>query len=187
MNGWLDGSSYLVTGATGIAAASARRLAAGGAGVFVVSIEASDCESLSVEIEGEGGICRWVAADLRDEEATSAAFDEAVAAFGRLDGVLGVVGGSGRRHGDGATHEIPLDGWEATRRIRANDCLRRIPIIALTAHAMKGDEEKARGCGCDDYLTKPLDEEVLLEMVRNHLGSGAYEASSGPSASACEE
>ena len=111
MNGWLDGSSYLVTGATGIAAASARHLAAGGAGVFVVSIEASDCESLSVEIEGEGGICRWVAADLRDEEATSAAFDEAVAAFGRLDGVLGVVGGSGAR--EGCSHSPPWVSWSS--------------------------------------------------------------------------
>jgi CheY-like chemotaxis protein len=73
---------------------------------------------------------------------------------------------------------LPLvDGWEATRRIKANDRLRRIPIIALTAHAMKGDEAEARACGCDGYLAKPLDDEVLLEMVRKHLGGGAREAS----------
>ena len=80
-----------------------------------------------------------------------------------------------------------VDGWEATLRIRANDSLRRTPIIALTAHAMKGDEEKARGCGCDDYLAKPLDEEVLLEMVRDHLGSGVHATSSAPRASGGEE
>ncbi len=63
-----------------------------------------------------------------------------------------------------------IDGWEATRRIKAQETLRAIPIIALTAHAMKGDEEKARECGCDDYLSKPLDEDVLFEKLARFLG-----------------
>jgi two-component system cell cycle response regulator DivK len=62
-----------------------------------------------------------------------------------------------------------IDGWEATRRIKANEALRRIPIIALTAHAMKGDEEKARACGCDDYLTKPIDEDLLFKKLEQFL------------------
>jgi CheY-like chemotaxis protein len=62
-----------------------------------------------------------------------------------------------------------MDGWEATRRIRASEHPRRTPIIALTAHAMKGDEERARECGCDGYLTKPIDEDTLLDTVRKHL------------------
>lgn len=62
-----------------------------------------------------------------------------------------------------------IDGWEATRRIKANETLRRIPIIALTAHAMKGDEEKARASGCDDYLTKPIDEDLLFKKLEQFL------------------
>ena len=62
-----------------------------------------------------------------------------------------------------------IDGWEATRRIKANGTLRNIPVIALTAHAMQGDAEKARECGCDDYLSKPLDEDLLFEKLAHFL------------------
>jgi two-component system, cell cycle response regulator DivK len=65
-----------------------------------------------------------------------------------------------------------LDGWEATRRLKADETLRTIPIIALTSRAMQGDEVKARACGCDDYLTKPLDEVLLFKMLHRFLGSG---------------
>ena len=63
-----------------------------------------------------------------------------------------------------------VDGWEATRRIKANAALRGIPIIALSAHAMRGDEEKARQSGCDDYLSKPLDEDLLFAKLTKFLG-----------------
>ncbi len=62
-----------------------------------------------------------------------------------------------------------VDGWEATRRIKAKEALRHIPIIALTAHAMRGDAEKARACGCNDYLSKPIDEDLLFEKLRQFL------------------
>ena len=65
-----------------------------------------------------------------------------------------------------------VDGWEATRRIRANAALKHIPIIALSAHAMTGDEEKARQSGCDDYLSKPLDEDLLFAKIDKLLGKG---------------
>jgi two-component system cell cycle response regulator DivK len=65
-----------------------------------------------------------------------------------------------------------LDGWEATRRIKAEPATARIPIIALTAHAMSGDEENARAAGCDDFLAKPIDEDLLFAKLRRWLGDG---------------
>jgi len=63
-----------------------------------------------------------------------------------------------------------LDGWEATRRIKADTATAAIPVIAITAHAMSGDEEKARAAGCDDFMTKPIDEDVLFAKLRRWLG-----------------
>jgi len=65
-----------------------------------------------------------------------------------------------------------LDGWEATRRIRAQPETRHIPIIVLTAHAMSGDREKALAAGCDDFDTKPVELSRLLEKVRALLPKG---------------
>jgi two-component system cell cycle response regulator DivK len=62
-----------------------------------------------------------------------------------------------------------IDGWEATRRIKANAALQDIPIIALSAHAMMGDQEKALQCGGDDYLSKPLDEDLLFATLARFL------------------
>jgi two-component system cell cycle response regulator DivK len=58
-----------------------------------------------------------------------------------------------------------IDGWEATRRVKAAEASSRIPIIALTAHAMSGDRERALGAGCDDYDTKPIEMPRLLEKI----------------------
>ena len=66
-----------------------------------------------------------------------------------------------------------LDGWEATRRIKAAPETREIPVIALTAHAMSGDREKALESGCDDYDTKPIDLPRLLEKMTAALGRGS--------------
>lgn len=58
-----------------------------------------------------------------------------------------------------------IDGWEAARRIRASSLARRVPLIALTAHAMPGDREKALAAGCDDYDTKPVELNRLLGKI----------------------
>jgi two-component system, cell cycle response regulator DivK len=65
-----------------------------------------------------------------------------------------------------------IDGWEATRQVKAAPATRAIPVIALTAHAMAGDREKAIQAGCDDYDTKPIDLPRLLEKITRLLEPG---------------
>jgi two-component system cell cycle response regulator DivK len=63
-----------------------------------------------------------------------------------------------------------MDGWEATRQIKADPQLRHIPVIALTAFAMRGDEDQARAAGCDDYVSKPARPMVIRAIVKKYLG-----------------
>ena len=66
-----------------------------------------------------------------------------------------------------------IDGWEATRQIKADPATRAIPVIALTAHAMAGDREKALAVGCDDFDIKPIDLDRLLGKIEALLGGKA--------------
>ncbi len=66
-----------------------------------------------------------------------------------------------------------LDGWEATRKIKATPESQAVPVIALTAHAMAGDQERCVAAGCDDYDTKPVDFQRLVEKIRRLLDDGA--------------
>jgi CheY-like chemotaxis protein/signal transduction histidine kinase len=79
-----------------------------------------------------------------------------------------------------ALHELPdlilmdlslprLDGWEATRRLKAHGAVKHIPVIALTAHAAREDQIRASEAGCVDYITKPIEREILLSSVKRHL------------------
>ena len=91
-----------------------------------------------------------------------------------------VVGDDGEKGVEMASSESPdiilmdmslpvIDGWEATRRLKASPATRDIPVIALTAHAMAGDAEKAFAAGCDDYDTKPVQLKRLLSKIESAL------------------
>jgi CheY-like chemotaxis protein len=93
-----------------------------------------------------------------------------------------VMAVDGKQGLDMATSETPelilldmslpvMDGWEVAGHLKADDNLKNIPVIALTAHAMSGDREKALEAGCDEYDTKPIDFKRLLEKINIMLGA----------------
>ena len=99
-------------------------------------------------------------------------------------GHLVVMAGDGRQGITSAQTENPdlilmdmslpeIDGWEATRRLKSDKTTRRIPVIALTAHAMSSDRQKCMEAGCDDYDTKPVDYQRLTAKIQAVLQSGA--------------
>lgn len=86
------------------------------------------------------------------------------------DGVQGVQAAE-ENHPDLILMDISLpvmDGYEATRQIRTSG--KTLPIIGLSAHAMQGDEARAKEAGCTDYLTKPVDEDQLMSKLKQYLG-----------------
>lgn len=91
-----------------------------------------------------------------------------------VDGQQGVeLAGSAQPHVILMDMSLPvIDGWEATRRIKADPATKAIPVIALTAHAMAGDREQALAAGCDDYDTKPIDLTRLLPKIEKYAGPG---------------
>ena len=91
--------------------------------------------------------------------------------IGAVNGVEGVAKAEAERP-DLVLMDIQmplLDGYEATRRIKALSGMQRTPVVAVSSFAMKGDEEKARAAGCDAYVTKPYSPKQLLALVRQFL------------------
>jgi len=109
----LSGKVCAVTGATGIAEATAVRFAEEGASIFVAALRADDCEALATRLGSDVELA-WVAADLTDESEAERAFAMCRQRFGRLDAILGAAGGSGRPLGDGPLHDTSLAAWDAT-------------------------------------------------------------------------
>lgn len=116
----LADKSIVVTGATGIAAAAAHKVAREGGEIFVVAIDEEDCRNLVSELEAEGAIAGFRQADLTVEAEADEAFEAAFSFLGGIDGLFAVAGGSGRRFGDGPSHELTLEAWEKTVQANAS-------------------------------------------------------------------
>lgn len=113
----LAGKVVAVTGASGIAASAALRFATEGARVLVLSIDEAECVALGSKMSAKNAENHWVAVDLRDGDATEAAFAAGHDRFGRLDGLFAVAGGSGRRFGDGPLHQVATEAWTSTMEL----------------------------------------------------------------------
>lgn len=141
----LAGRACLVTGASGIAAAAARRFAAEGAAVHVASLDADQCAGLALEIAAEGGTCTWSAGDLREEPVAAEAVARCADTTGRIDGLFAVAGGSGRRFGDGPLHEITAAGWEATLGMNLTPTFLAMRDVVRAMREQPRDDDGIRG------------------------------------------
>jgi NAD(P)-dependent dehydrogenase (short-subunit alcohol dehydrogenase family) len=138
----LSGRSIVITGATGIAAASAHRFAAEGARLFLVSRTESHLRTLVDELTPTGAVAGWATADLSDDDGAETAVGEAVAALGRIDGLFAVAGGSGRRFGDALVHELTGEGWDRTMALNGRS---QVLTFGAVLRRMLAQEPDARG------------------------------------------
>jgi NAD(P)-dependent dehydrogenase (short-subunit alcohol dehydrogenase family) len=106
--------TYVITGSTGIAAATIRLAAREGCTVFIISRDEESCRSLAAELNADVLPCGFYVADLTSPEAVAEAVQACVAQFGRIDTLFNVAGISGRRFGDGPIHECSVEGWDTT-------------------------------------------------------------------------
>ena len=169
----LSGRGIIVTGANGIAAASARRFAAEGATVAIISRTASSCEALAAEITASGPRAHAFSADLIDVPNATRAVEAAIAALGRVDGLFNVAGGSGRRMGDGPLHELTTEAYEATMRLNATT---HVTVSAPVLRAMLAQDPDADGSrGAIVNMGSVLATQPVPELFGTH----AYATSKG--------
>lgn len=169
----LENRVILVTGASGIAAAGARLFAGEGASVFIASRTGSKCESLASEIEEAGGTAAWIEADLTSEDEADAAVRACVDHYGRVDGLFAVAGGSGRRFGDGPTHEVSLEGWEETFRLNGHTAFLAARNAVRVMREQDPNESGSRGAIV-------IVSSVLADHpVPSHFATHAYAAVKG--------
>ena len=135
----------LVTGSTGIAAATAYRFASEGARVFIATRTEAHGVELVEGIRATGADAESITVDLTEVDAAQAAVDACLAAYGRIDAVFNVAGGSGRRFGDGPVHEASAAGWDATLDLNARSLFL---VCGAAVRAMLGqprDPDGVRG------------------------------------------
>jgi NAD(P)-dependent dehydrogenase (short-subunit alcohol dehydrogenase family) len=160
----------VVTGSTGIAAATARAAAGAGAQVFIVSRDRAHAQALAAEVGGA-----WAAADLTGEAETDAAIAQALEAFGRIDGLVAVAGGSGRRFGDGPLHALTAEGWDRTieLNLRSQALTARAVLRVMLEQPRVGREPGSRGSMV--LISSVLASSPVPELFATH----AYAAAKG--------
>ena len=163
----------LVTGASGIAAAGARLFAAGGAQVFIASRTGSKCAALADEITSAGGSAQWFSADLTTETEADTATEACLDAFGRIDGLFAVAGGSGRRFGDGPVHEVSIEAWEETFKLNGHPAF----LAARNAVRVMRDQE-LNGSGTRGSIVL-VTSVLAASPVPSHFATHAYAAVKG--------
>lgn len=169
----LAGRVCLVTGSTGIAAASAERFAAEGASVFVTSRDEAHCRELADRILAGGGRAAFHAADLADERQAGDAVTACVAAFGRIDGLFSVAGGSGRRFGDGPIDEVTGDAWDATLALNLRT---QALVCGAVVRQMLAQEPNDSGTRGSILLMGSV---TVTDPVPELFGTHAYAAAKG--------
>jgi NAD(P)-dependent dehydrogenase (short-subunit alcohol dehydrogenase family) len=163
----------LVTGSTGMAASAARAIAAEGGRVFVVSRTAEHARDLVDGIRGEGGSAGWAAANLAVEADAEAAVSACVGVFGRVDLLYGVAGISGRRHGDGALHEMTLAGWQT---VMDGNATSQFLVCRAVVRRMLGQEPRPDGMRGAILL---MSSTLATDPAAAHFATHAYAASKG--------
>lgn len=167
----LAGRVVVVTGSSGIAAAGARRFLAEGASVWTIGRDDAKGRALVDELDaaaGSAGRAGFAVADLRDEAAAEAAIAGARTAFGRVDGLFAVAGGSGRRAGDGPIHQVPLDGWNETLAVNV------APAFLAAREVVRAMLEQGSG-GSIVLLSSVLASDPVPSLFATH----AYAAAKG--------
>jgi NAD(P)-dependent dehydrogenase (short-subunit alcohol dehydrogenase family) len=173
VSGRLRDRVCLVTGSTGIGAATAGELAAEGGRVAVVSRTAEHGNALADAIEAGGGIAAAFAADLTDEASAERAVAAAVERFGRIDGLFAVAGGSGRRFGDGPVHTISRAAWDRT--LELNLTTQALVCRAVVAR-MRAQEPNGSGTRGSILLMGSV---TATDPVPEFFATHAYAAARG--------
>jgi len=169
----LAGLVCLVTGSTGIAAASAERFAEEGAAVFVTSRTEDHVRALVDRITANGGRAAGHTADLAEQSEVEAAVAACATAFGRIDGLFSVAGGSGRRFGDGPIDELDADAWDATLALN----LRTQALVCRSVvRLMRAKEPNASGTRGSILLMGSV---TSTDPVPELFGTHAYAAAKG--------
>jgi len=162
----LADKSIVITGATGIGAASAHKVAEEGGKVFVISLHEDDCRSLVSELENRGAAAGFRAADLTIEEEANDSFEAALSFLGGIDGLFAVAGGSGRRLGDGPADQMTLEAWEKTVQMNAN------PMFLAVRNAIR----EMRGSGGSIVVVSSV---LATSPVPHLFATHAYATSKG--------